>query len=519
MAAMATFSTARFNADGGYRITGIRGTDSPEFSRFLDGLDDAGRRPVDVYDQAIAGGELADLFAPLADAPFSRVEVVEPGRLAGIVRQGLGDQWIIGSRSDDRLRGSQRDDVIFAESGEDAVSGRGGDDFVSGGNGRDRLSGGEGDDILHGGGGRDVIDGGAGDDIIRVGADEDVANGGDGADTFLYAARDFDGRPRTDVITDFEGGEGDQIVDETGDLRVLETGFIAAMDAEGTLLGNRRGDALLFVEDARIERGDILRTYRTPESDLGDGVSIDGAQRFSGPVIPDVELRVQISAAFNDGVNDVENYDVYVINNTGSTVSNLGDLKIRFEDIDGVEIANANSATFARGGFDVGAGVVFADGETRIFGFQAYDRPRNVKLDGDRADIGGFRPRDGDGDVIATGTGFELTTRVVESHQGGASVEVFMKNIGSETLVDLDAMEFRFDDDVRRIVSTWGVETFDDKFAVSPWAMDVPHGPLEPGDRAKLFGFSFKAVSGDVPSRVVDAADFTLTSNFLDLLS
>ncbi|MDZ4062731.1 MAG: hypothetical protein U1C75_16310, partial [Brevundimonas sp.] len=70
----------------------------------------------------------------------------------------------------------------------------------------ERITGGGGGDIIIGGGGSDIIDGGSGNDTISGDAGNDMMTGGSGADTFLF-------RPggHNDIITDFNGAEGDQL--------------------------------------------------------------------------------------------------------------------------------------------------------------------------------------------------------------------------------------------------------------------------------------------------------------------
>jgi Ca2+-binding RTX toxin-like protein len=78
---------------------------------------------------------------------------------------------IVGSASDNRLRGTPKADVIV---------GRGGDDVISGRDGRDLLCGGKGSDLLRGGGGNDKLNSGRASDGNSGGAGNDLINGGPG---------------------------------------------------------------------------------------------------------------------------------------------------------------------------------------------------------------------------------------------------------------------------------------------------------------------------------------------------
>ncbi|RVA97578.1 type I secretion C-terminal target domain-containing protein, partial [Mesorhizobium sp. M7A.F.Ca.CA.004.01.1.1] len=75
-----------------------------------------------------------------------------------------------------------------------------------GGSGNDYLSGNAGDNYLAGGLGADTLNGGGGSDTLVGGFGQDTLTGGTGADTFKLDHLDI-----KDLITDFNGGEGDKI--------------------------------------------------------------------------------------------------------------------------------------------------------------------------------------------------------------------------------------------------------------------------------------------------------------------
>ncbi|MDQ3986742.1 MAG: hypothetical protein M3280_09625 [Actinomycetota bacterium] len=108
---------------------------------------------------------------------------------------------IVGSRDDDRLRGTPRSDVIVGLGGNDRIDGRGGGDLVCSGPGADRVQGGFGADVILGGGGADKIDGGPGDDNLEGQQRRDVLRGGNG---------------RTDTDTLVGGNDRDRLVGGDG---------------------------------------------------------------------------------------------------------------------------------------------------------------------------------------------------------------------------------------------------------------------------------------------------------------
>ncbi|MCZ0961032.1 calcium-binding protein [Paracoccus benzoatiresistens] len=115
-------------------------------------------------------------------------------RLATV--DGLG--YAAGHAGNDMLVGIERAiNMLYGGTGYDSLSGTGGRDHLFGQGDGDTLFGFAGDDILMGGDGDDLLNGGAGNDILT---------GGRGGDRFVL---DDGGE---DVLTDFRGDLGDQIV-------------------------------------------------------------------------------------------------------------------------------------------------------------------------------------------------------------------------------------------------------------------------------------------------------------------
>lgn len=100
---------------------------------------------------------------------MTRTRIVSIGVGLGLVL-GVGSSLaatIVGTASDDVLRGSQRADRLFGKAGDDTLLGRGGDDLLVGGPGADLLVGGPGADRLRCGPGRDVARADARDRVAR----------------------------------------------------------------------------------------------------------------------------------------------------------------------------------------------------------------------------------------------------------------------------------------------------------------------------------------------------------------
>ena len=96
------------------------------------------------------------------------------------------------------FHGTELSDTISGQDGNDTLYGNGGNYTLTGGSGDDQVQGDEGNDTLAGGIGNDALCGGAGRDTYRV---------------YGYDARYSLTNLRTDVITDFEAGQGGDVLD------------------------------------------------------------------------------------------------------------------------------------------------------------------------------------------------------------------------------------------------------------------------------------------------------------------
>ena len=206
---------------------------------------------------APAPGEVVIRYTPDAEATSDTLAYEVCDTLdtcaAGEVTITIGTAacTIVGTDSDDTLRGTPGADVICGLAGDDTIDGLGGNDILLGGPGNDTITGGNGDDTLHGGAGNDTITGGAGADTIHGGPGDDTLEGntqndtliggpghdtlnGGGGDDVLWAGGGDDtlvGHAGNDAL---HGGPGDDTMDDS----------LAGGNGDDTLYGGPGGDRL-----------------------------------------------------------------------------------------------------------------------------------------------------------------------------------------------------------------------------------------------------------------------------------
>ena len=98
----------------------------------------------------------------------------------------------LGTRSAERLDGTELSDLLRLRDGDDQGFGLAGDDRLYGERGADRLSGDAGRDLLAGGSGADTLDGGADADRLQGGTGDDLLLGGEGRDRAIFAGNRAD---------------------------------------------------------------------------------------------------------------------------------------------------------------------------------------------------------------------------------------------------------------------------------------------------------------------------------------
>jgi Ca2+-binding RTX toxin-like protein len=95
----------------------------------------------------------------------------------------FGIENVVGSFSDDMLRGDRKANNLSGGYGDDTLMGAGGDDFLNGNVGNDTVIGGRGDDTVAGSSGNDHLYGSAGNDRLDGGVGHNTLDGGSGNDT------------------------------------------------------------------------------------------------------------------------------------------------------------------------------------------------------------------------------------------------------------------------------------------------------------------------------------------------
>ena len=170
-----------------------------------------------------------------------------------------GNDVLFGGYGYDELRGQWDDDWLFGEHGNDYLSGDTGNDYLNGGYGNDTLQGGADRDTLVGGAGNDLLRGhgglgqyqGSGYFNVLTGDDWNSVAGqyvlGDGADTFVmsdFLVKHGGGTGFSNIITDFNGAEGDKI-QVHDDISTYSLGY-------GNLAGSTATDTFIYYQNHMI---------------------------------------------------------------------------------------------------------------------------------------------------------------------------------------------------------------------------------------------------------------------------
>jgi hypothetical protein len=138
-------------------------------------------------------------------------DVIRGGRGNDLIDAGRGDDRVYGGSGDDRVLAGTGIDTVTGGRGNDHISGGGGGDNLYGGSGRDRLSGDGGGDEVFGGTGSDRLSGDGGNDFLYGGSGRDTISGGDGGDW-------LQGGSGADAL---DGGAGENnCADDDGDVGV-----------------------------------------------------------------------------------------------------------------------------------------------------------------------------------------------------------------------------------------------------------------------------------------------------------
>ncbi len=532
-----SFGTEYFNERGDYSITGVTGAvNGFGFRQFLSDLE-TDRDGVDLgLPQPVNARQLYQILEQLRVPPVvDGVKVIDISGVYPTVEyissnDGFRDAWVIGDNRGGGLRGTVKDDVILGGDGRDVILGRTGGDFVNAGPGDDRIGGGAGDDFLYGSDGNDRIRGSRGEDILQGGLGNDTLAGAQGADTFLFEDSDFGRGPSVDVIRDYRPRQGDQIVDTTGLLTVQKTGDLSPFGGgRGTLLVNELTNDRVVVYGALVSDEDIFAQYEEPGSRPDVARSMPREGIYVGGTVAEptgagvVNFRLQRIDGYQDGDDYIETYKVTAANTSGKTILNTAEIDIELIGGDRLDVVPGSvfGGTYRGGEFDLASGgrrALPAESEADVLQFSVANRSQVSPLGIDPSSANSFTPKFAGIEDVYYQPAFQISVEISEKSADGGVAQVFITNIGNQTLVDLDNLAFRFNDsDIDVVDEPWGAVFYSKQFAVEPWDADNDHGPLDPGARAKLFGFAFEVE--DDSNASVQISDFRLTSDFDDLIT
>ncbi len=190
------------------------------------------------------------------------------------VSRSIFNREIIGSSSNDTLKGSFRNDFIEGLGGNDKIKGKFGNDTQLGGDGDDTLNGGFGKDTQLGGDGNDLLNGGFGKDIQFGGNGNDTLNGGFGSDGLTGVGNNL-GFGEIDRLTGGFGKDTFYLGDENNVFYhgkgnfdyALITDFRASQDTI-VLHGDKSDYKLATIEDADLPKGIGLYLDKDDFNDL-----------------------------------------------------------------------------------------------------------------------------------------------------------------------------------------------------------------------------------------------------------
>lgn len=284
--------------------------------------------------------------------------------------------------------GSQVIGQFLFHGGNDVFSGGDGDDYLLGLEGNDRLDGGNGLDVLLGGSGNDTIVGGQGDDIFGGGRGNDYMLGGTGADLLNGGAGDdrLEGGAGGDRLI---GGVGEDTViyaQSIGGVRInLRVGGVAL---DSPAFSEAPGDTFDSIENVEGSRSDDIITGSDVGNDLFGGLGNDvliggkGGDDINGDGGTDTSSYFSSQSAVTVTLDDARL-------RTGSTASGgdaEGDRLTSIENLEGsafFDRLTGNSFDNIIRGFDGRDTISGLAGADRLFGGEGAD----TLLGGDDDDV------------------------------------------------------------------------------------------------------------------------------------
>ncbi|MEO1103579.1 MAG: hypothetical protein AAFW98_07600, partial [Pseudomonadota bacterium] len=293
-------------------------------------------------------------------------------------------------------------------------------------------------------------------------------------------------------------------------LQVIDSGRVEGFQKKGTLLAHANTGDQVFVAGELLSDGDI-------------NDRIEPVGTIPKPTVrrvDSIELNLVRLTQYEANGDTFEVFQLRVRNTANEAITNLSDLDVRFSDASRLDIGAVNGATLDRGTFELfpnSIGVIGPGGDTGLFTFEVRDRPAGISVTTSDFSADNFTPRGEDGQPVNNQVGFRLQIREIDPFENGGSVEVFIRNVGNTPITNLEDAVFEFLQDNADITAVWGArERDDDILDVIPWSGDA-RGDLSPGERTKLFGFSYEFSGDDRPD--IDVADFALVSRLGDLLA
>lgn len=523
MVKIVSFDATHLTARDGYIARDISpSVRSGAFERFLDDLSQHPSASIDLgMPVVVTNRMMVDLLDQLDRPPVTNgVKQINPRGIENFLRlidrhDGLGDKFQMANDEPSILKGSSRDDVMIGGQDRDTLNGGAKDDFLNGRSGNDRLIGENGRDELVGNNGNDTLRGGFGNDKLHGGAGSDILNGGQGADAFFFTAGGFAGNRETvDIIQDFQKGNGDQLVDLSGDLRLIAAGNIAIFHSKGSLLENTKTGDQVFVKNALLNQSDIHDHYVAPSPGTGNNnKTVKRGEPYDFDLVKLTE--------YNTGTEKVELYQLKFVNASDKTIANLAGLEINFRDAAalGGKIDQVTGATYAGGKFSLpdSQGAIDPKQTVPVVTFAVHDRPAQLTLDSDDFSAPGYTARAPGGNAIQGPLeGFHLSVKQFNGFNGGGVADVFIRNVGDTDLKIKDAVFRLTDKGVDDIDDTWGAnEKRPFVFKVASFDGN-PRSDLHPNEYQKLFGFVYE-FDGHRPK--LNDSDFHLLTPLDDMFT
>jgi Ca2+-binding RTX toxin-like protein len=366
---------------------------------------------------------------------------------------GIGADLLDGGTEADTLNGGDGNDTLFGGAGTfvDTMNGEGGNDSLDGGAGNDVMTGGDGDDSLFGGDGNDNMQGNAGNDSLDGGAGTDTLNGGAGNDVLMGGAGAVADTLLGDLGDDFlDGGAGnDSMNGGPGNDTYVVEGADTIIDVAGggidTVL-TANASFTLPTFNATTGAGEVENlVYTGIAAFTGTGNALnnviiggDGNDVLNGGAGNDTLEGGLGNDTLNGGTGadhmiGGRGDDIYVVDNVGGIVTELGD-----DGIDTVRTTlnaytldlHVENLVFIGTGSFVGTGNAFGNSITGGAGADTLTGAESADTLNGAAGNDTLSGGAGD-DTLNGGDGNDTLN-------GGAGIDILNGGAGNDTYVDAD---------------------------------------------------------------------------------